>query len=58
VLRRYIFYSNKLNALALHADMASELEAIIGYEVYTTATNDERVKKFYTTLPILRCTES
>lgn len=32
-------------AQALRVDMASELEAIIGYEAHVMSTSDERVKK-------------
>lgn len=37
--------SNEEVAQALRVDIAGELEAIIGYEAHTMATNDERVKK-------------
>lgn len=37
--------SNEELAQALRVDIAGELEAIIGYEAHTMATNDERVKK-------------
>jgi len=32
-------------AQAIRADIAGELEAIIGYEAHAMATNDQRVKK-------------
>lgn len=37
--------SNEELAQALRVDIAGEIEAIIGYEAHSSATNDQRVKK-------------
>jgi len=37
--------SNQELAQAIRVDIAGELEAIIGYEAHSMATDDERVKK-------------
>jgi rubrerythrin len=37
--------SNEELAQALRVDIAGELEAIIGYEAHSMATNDDKVKK-------------
>ena len=37
--------SNEELAQAIRVDIAGELEAVIGYEAHSMATNDDRVKK-------------